>query len=132
MEKIYLFVYGSLKRNFQNHYIIEGEAKFINACKTENLMSLYRYKNFNFPYLTKEPKEYIYGELYEISEELLKKLDRFEDYPNMYIREKIKIMNYMNLNYVDAWAYILNENITEKDISLDNWSIKDQNKYISH
>ena len=127
MEKEYLFIYGSLKRDFKNHYKIKDKAKFLNSCKTEDLMSLYRYKNFDFPYLTKTPKEYIYGELYEIEDNnLLKELDKFEDCPNFYKREKIKIMHYMSMSYVEAWAYILNEKIVEKDISLDIWSKKDQ------
>ncbi len=126
MEKQYLFVYGSLKKNLKNHHIIENKAKFLNSCKTEELMSLYRYKNYDFPYLSRAPKECIYGELYEVDNDLLKALDKFEDCPNFYVREKIKIMHYMSMKYVEAWTYILNENIIEKDISLDIWSLKDQ------
>jgi gamma-glutamylaminecyclotransferase len=117
---MFIFVYGSLKKNFKYHYLIEDYAIFVDKAKTKDLYSLYRYKNYDFPYLSKNKSFNIRGELYEINDFLLGQLDQLEGYPNFYTREKIAIISDSGITY-NAIVYFLKESLYEKNKSLIEW-----------
>ena len=112
----YLFVYGSLKKGFSNSYYLEKEF-FIGKAKTLKKYAMYQYPRSTFPYLTKEEKVYIQGELYKVK--TLKEIDILEEAPNFYFREVIDIK--INNKIVQAWVYFIKEKPKEKTILLKEW-----------
>lgn len=89
----YLFVYGSLKKGFDNHIILK-EANYISNAKTINKFAMYKEENKNYPYIVKNESigHIIEGELYKItSENIWAKIDEFEGAPNYFKRINIRI-----------------------------------------
>lgn len=90
--EVYLFVYGSLKRGFENEYFLD-KAKYISKASTVRKFAMYTAQGGEYPYLLKDkPLNTIEGELYKIARrDLLKKIDLFEGSPDYYTRESIEV-----------------------------------------
>lgn len=116
-----LFVYGSLKKNFDNHYLLNKYAKRVGKAITVGKFGMYEDDFGNFPYMVYEPIHRIKGELYQINrKELLDKIDEFEGVPSLYVRKKIKVKTHKGVNI--AYAYIReNTNIPKKQKALKIW-----------
>jgi len=100
-----LFVYGSLKKGFDNHHLLSKHAKRIGKAITMGKFGMFEDSFGNYPYLISVPQMRIHGELYEIHrKELLEKLDRFEGYPEYYERKKILVKTHRGT--VRAFVYI--------------------------
>jgi len=117
---MFLFVYGSLKRRFKYHYILEPKGKFITEAKTIKKFSLYEYKDSGFPYMSEKESFNIKGELYEIND--LTEIDYLEDYPVFYDRKKIKLIGNNGIKY-EGYCYFLKEKIKEKKEPFNEWLI---------
>lgn len=102
----YLFVYGTLKKGFGNHDLLES-ANFIGEGFTES-----KYKMLSlggFPGVVDGTKE-IWGELYQV--ENLNSIDTLEGYPNFYGRERTTIYipftdRWKKVKLTEAWIYKL-------------------------
>ena len=100
-----LFVYGSLKKGFDNHHLLSKHAKRIGKAITVSKFGMFEDSFGNYPYLIPGSQMRIHGELYEIQrKELLEKLDRFEGYPDYYERKKILVKTHRGT--VRAFVYI--------------------------
>jgi len=90
--EVFLFVYGSLKKGFENEHIL-NKAKYISKATTVRKFAMYLAKGREYPYLLKDrPLNTIEGELYKIArKDLLKKIDIFEGSPDYYTRESIEV-----------------------------------------
>lgn len=100
-----LFVYGSLKKGFDNHHLLSKHTKRIGKAITVSKFGMFEDSFGNYPYLIPVPQMRIHGELYEIDrKELLDKLDRFEGYPEYYERKKILVKTHRGT--VRAFVYI--------------------------
>jgi len=87
-----LFVYGSLKKGFDNHHLLSQYTKRIGKAITVSKFGMFEDSFGNYPYLIPVAQMRIHGELYEIRRrELLEKLDRFEGCPDYYERKKILV-----------------------------------------
>lgn len=105
--KVYLFVYGSLKKGFENHTIL-SDANYISKAKTSSKFAMYKEDNQNYPYIIKDNSigQNIDGELYEITrKDLLKKVDEFEGAPEYFKRADIIVKT--RSKKVKAKTYIL-------------------------
>lgn len=101
----YLFVYGSLKKGFDNHRLLDKYAKRVGKASTIRKFGMFEDSFGNYPYLVSEPIYKIEGELYQISrKELLEEIDEFEGSPDYYQREKIKVKTHKGVKL--AYAYI--------------------------
>lgn len=101
----YLFVYGSLKKGFDNHRLLDKYAKRVGKAFTVRKFGMFEDNFGNYPYLVTEPIYKIEGELYQISRrELLEEIDEFEGSPDYYQREKIKVKTHKGVKF--AYAYI--------------------------
>ena len=98
-KKIYVFVYGTLRKGYWNHRLLEN-SKFIGEAITKEKYSLYAN---GIPYVVKTPKTQIKGEVYEVDIETLKRLDQLEGHPDFYYREKTDIL--INGKPIKAWIY---------------------------
>lgn len=80
-----VFVYGSLRKGFGNHYLLEN-SQFV---KEATLSGFQMYSLGGFPAIThsRSKKDKIKGEIYEVNEATLYHLDRLEGHPNFYFRE---------------------------------------------
>ncbi len=99
-----VFVYGTLKKGWGNHRLLEGST-FLGVYETPKEFSLY---DGGFPYAFHGGGENIRGELYEVDDDTLKNLDRLEGYPSHYNRIKIEAhdtADSMGENY-EAWIYV--------------------------
>lgn len=100
-----LFVYGSLKKGFDNHHLLGKYAKRIGKAITMSKFGMFEDSFGNYPYLIPVPQMRIHGELYEIyRKELLENLDKFEGYPEYYERKKILVKTHRGT--VRAFVYI--------------------------
>lgn len=96
-----VFVYGSLLSSLGNHHILldlSSHARLISdQCVTVEKFFLTGLKSNEYPYLSEVPLKmdqvahYIKGELYEVSNDALSKLDWFEEHPVEYFRSMIEV-----------------------------------------
>ena len=121
-HKKLLFVYGSLKRGFDNHSLLKG-ATYVGEAKTLQPYAMFVETHGHYPYLIDKPFYQIEGELYEIdSGELWEKLDVFEGVPDYYGRQTIMVL--VNEQRYQAQAYFLvEEKIPQKQEPLKVWTM---------
>ena len=131
-KKKLVFVYGSLKKDFDNHHIIE-KAKYKCKARTVKKFDMFKEDCANYPYLLKRTtikSHNIKGELYEIyRNDILNELDRFEDAPNYYERHTIKVKIY-NGEIKKADAYFMKEHkIPKNKEPISEW-IEEKNNFL--
>jgi gamma-glutamylaminecyclotransferase len=110
----FLFVYGSLKKGFDNHKLLTKHTKRIGKAKTISKFGMYEDSFGNYPYLMQTAINKIEGELYQIQrEELLKRIDEFEGAPDYYYRKKIKVQTHRGIK--SAFVYISTNTVIPKE-----------------
>jgi gamma-glutamylaminecyclotransferase len=103
-----VFVYGTLKRGFDNHRILT-KSKFISTAKTlHSYPMICKYPSF--PYLIDVEGEgfRIDGEVYKATYRTMLRLDELEGYPDHYTRREIEVV-LEDKTVVMATAYFLAE-----------------------
>jgi len=101
----FLFVYGSLKKGFDNHTLLQKYAKRVAKASTIKKFAMYEDSFGNYPYIIDKPISRIIGELYEIRQrKLLQKIDEFEGAPEYYQRRRIKVKTHQGVHF--AYIYI--------------------------
>lgn len=90
------FIYGTLKKNFYNHHILQNLNidRPLSKVTTVEKYPLFVLKD-PFPYLQNNKGEgfNVIGELYEIPEECLSILDNFEGVPYLYKRGVLDVVD---------------------------------------
>lgn len=108
-----VFVYGSLKRGHEHHDQMSG-ARYLGPAD----LSAYRLVLYegSYPALTPDPsaRQPVEGELYLVTEELLQKLDDFEEVPELYERRSVPLKD-----GTVAFAYVIDPNRASRYPSLD-------------
>ncbi len=112
-----IFVYGSLMRGFPNHHLIEeGNAQFLGVHESEEKLYMVGLRSGAYPYLIDEAVHpscqptTIKGEVYEVSYDLIQRLDAFEGHPYHYTRQTLIVHNGNRFQPVIAYTYmIINE-----------------------
>jgi gamma-glutamylaminecyclotransferase len=94
-----LFVYGSLKRGFENHREL-ARARFEAEVVTARGYALFRVGRY--PALVRGPPGAVFGELYSADAELLIRLDEFEGCPWLYARLLVELADGRG-----AFAYLM-------------------------
>lgn len=91
-SRFQVFVYGTLKRGQPNHHWLSepenGFKTFLGKARSANKFPLVIASRYNIPYLLDLPGtgHNIAGEVYEVDEKMLGKLDELEDHPRYYER----------------------------------------------
>ena len=118
---IYLFVYGSLKKGFDNHDLLKKDAILIGEAETVKKFGLFEDSFGNYPYLTDRSSEHrVKGELYKIRcRRLLTRIDKFEGHPDFYQRKRILVRS--GNHFVRAYAYIRDVAVGDNEVSLREW-----------
>ena len=106
----YVFVYGSLKRGFGNHRLVE-DSTFVGSAMT--LDKSYEMVSMGgFPGVIDGKSNRIQGELYEIDDKVFKLLDRLESNGSFYERHLTNVILLDNPNggkKYKAWIYIIKD-----------------------
>jgi gamma-glutamylcyclotransferase (GGCT)/AIG2-like uncharacterized protein YtfP len=99
-----LIVYGTLMRGESNQHMMKG-AEYICDVSVPNaaLWDLGGYPGLMFLPIQHDTT-YVHGELYEVSKEHMKDLDRFEGVPTLYDRRECKYE--VTDGYLNGHAYI--------------------------
>ncbi len=108
---MYLFVYGVMRKNCANHSFIK-DCPYIGLFKTEKKYQMVQYNNFpytsDYKFFENEDYVSIIGEVYEVTEQVLSKINTFSGYPNYYKRDLITVNNIDNKKLqLDAHIYLL-------------------------
>jgi gamma-glutamylcyclotransferase (GGCT)/AIG2-like uncharacterized protein YtfP len=106
MKKHLVFVYGTLKRGYRNHWLLEGQ-KLVGPATTVGRFKLLM---AGFPVLVKSDRRrgdfaQVQGELYLVTDECLASLDRLEGEGHMYRRKKIRVRCDFSDKSMTAWTY---------------------------
>ena len=89
-DELFLAVYGTLKEDFPNYFYYLHPRKPIYRGIIELPFQLYTQNELPILFPS-EKMNNIYLEIFQVTEKLLTKIDRLEDVPNFYSREKIFI-----------------------------------------
>lgn len=125
-----IFVYGTLKRGFANHYLLEnnfdGAASFITKGHTKEAFPLVVGTDAYIPFMLplKGQGKQVYGEIYEVNRNVLSLLDDLEDHPTWYKRSPCEVIvtneaaGFEGGDTVSCSSYFLT-NFTQKFLSLE-------------
>jgi gamma-glutamylcyclotransferase (GGCT)/AIG2-like uncharacterized protein YtfP len=110
MKNLYIFTYGTLKRGFVNNYFLDDAIFISTAITVEKYQMLYPSIGNAYPFLIKSEKKYqIKGEVFKTnSQQILDSLDELEGYPDLYLKEFIKV-ELENKKIIEALVYFKNE-----------------------
>ncbi|MEM3306074.1 MAG: gamma-glutamylcyclotransferase [Saccharolobus sp.] len=113
---MYIFVYGSLRYGFELHHII-AKSRFVGLGYIEGYEM---YDLGNYPGVIKGDG-IVWGEVYEIDDNLIKFLDEVEDYKgspdDLYIRNKTRVYFDQRRKYYldDVYFYIYNREVNRRE-----------------
>ena len=97
-----IFVYGTLKKGFHNHHLLE-QSEFVGSGWTVEKYALY---HDGIPYVVKdEAISRIQGEVYSVDDDTLEVLDRFENHSEWYCREQVEVTMDLVDDLLVAWLY---------------------------
>lgn len=119
---VYVFVYGSLMKGYWNHNFLSNE-KYI----AEGILKNYGlYSVSSFPGVIRKEGATTIGEVYDVSEKTLEKLDLLEGEGSMYLRRAINVD--IKKEITEAYIYLWNGPVREKDyIQVENLPWKPTN-----
>ena len=103
-----VFVYGTLMQGHGNHgWLLLGnpDARFVGRGVAENL-GLYNVTQ-GFPGVIREQGASTKGEVYEVGNATLRRMDNLESEGHMYLREKC-VVHMENGELIESWIYIWN------------------------
>lgn len=105
-----IFVYGTLKKGFRaNDMLQKWDADYIGPAKTAPQYKLYEVNWFPGMVFDQDFQDGgVEGELYNVSEEAMRSLDRYEGAPSLFRRDEIELDDGEKVI-----AYIFNGNTSE-------------------
>lgn len=99
----FVFVYGTLKKGFGNHRLLE-KSRFIRKAEIPGTM----YNLGAFPGIRpSDSSSLVAGEIYEVDDPTLDRLDTLEGHPNFYVRRTVDIPGLTHWGK-QAWVYYIN------------------------
>lgn len=129
----FVFVYGTLRKNERNHFILDG-AKCIasRAWTNGKLYDTY----LGYPVLQENEEGVVYGEIYEVTIAHLEKLDDLEGYygenTNNYYERKTQVIHTDTSKY-EARLYFkpnVESSMFKEYIEVGDWRVYQQNKQV--
>ena len=101
--KTLLFVYGTLKRGCRNHHRLAAQ-RFVGAAHTAAVYLLYDLGGYPGIVPVSKTNEGVVGEIWEVDENCLRELDRFEGVDDgLYRRDPINIEPPFENRQIDAY-----------------------------
>lgn len=120
----YVFVYGTLRRQEPNHYLLKNAALLAEHAWTNG--RLYD-TGLGYPAVKESATDKVYGEIYTVTDAELDRLDELEGYEpfgenNLYIRKRQIVFH--DTGSMEAFIYIIaeqNESLLKKYIPSGDW-----------
>jgi gamma-glutamylcyclotransferase (GGCT)/AIG2-like uncharacterized protein YtfP len=101
-----VFVYGTLRRGYGNHHLLEEGARLLDTARTAQAYALYA---LEIPFAIKaQAVSPLRGELYAVDDACLARLDELEEHPAWYRRELVEVVTDHGDNHL-AWLYFYPE-----------------------
>lgn len=94
-----VFVYGTLKRGEKNHHLLEnpnnGVAKYLYKAVTPDRYPCVLGTRYNIPFMLNKPGQgvYVMGEMFEVDDKMLAKLDELEGVADGYYSREKRVFN---------------------------------------
>lgn len=135
-----MFVYGTLKRGQRNHGLLEdeqnGKAEFISNGATAEQYILVVDPDFGIPFIldSGDDGKNIEGEIWDVDDAMLRKLDQLEMHPEFYTRLEKEITvsgDTDSKTTTICWVYILRD-FNPKLLAYDHMSSFTMSNYIPH
>jgi gamma-glutamylcyclotransferase (GGCT)/AIG2-like uncharacterized protein YtfP/cation transport regulator ChaC len=122
MEKVNVFVYGTLRKHERNHSLLSESTQIAEQAWTYG--ELYD-TGRGYPMMKPSSDKKVYGEVYEVNKEQLERLDSLEDYvpgrkDNLY--ERVNQTIYTDRGDLEAYLY-LSEKVSLTEIPSGDWKI---------
>lgn len=117
-----IFTYGTLKKGDYNHYLLKN-ADYLGEATTDPQFTMLHLGGF--PGIVGKGNTPIHGEVYEVDEPTLKRLDRLEGHPDFYERVPLKV-NIAEGATLEVEGYILPEkwlDNTRPIIETGDWTL---------
>ncbi|MDQ0156669.1 gamma-glutamylcyclotransferase [Robertmurraya andreesenii] len=118
-----VFVYGTLRKHEKNHDKLK--AARVLAEQAWVYGELFD-TGLGYPVMRKSNEKKVYGELYEIDDEILKELDWLEGYEpenEDHLYERMEVEVYTDFNRTRAITYVENRAIAKEAISSGDWKL---------
>lgn len=96
MDTFLLFVYGTLKRGGVRNFLLRGQ-KFLGEARTVPRYALYDLGAYPGLVQAEEDGQVVYGELYEVEQSLLPRLDAVEGAPTLFRLEQLELQGHDRL-----------------------------------
>lgn len=112
MNKHIVFVYGTLKKGFPNNRLLNKSKLLTEACYPGNMYDIVYFPGVKF-YDSEKNLGDIHGELWEVDDDTLVRLDELEGVPHLYTRIVIDSLD--DLNSQPIYSYQIN-NVEGRDI----------------
>lgn len=98
-----VFVYGTLKNGYGNHYLLRDSAFLGKGTTIEDHFTMF---DGGFPYVINEGRFHVRGEVYEVNNErVMESLDRLEGVPTHYQRKDSSVKT-DDMNIHDVTMYV--------------------------
>lgn len=108
MEKV--FTYGTLMKG-QRAYGIFGDMKFI----SDGILNGYGiFEVGSYPAVVPVEGFRVFGEIYEVNEETLRRLDEYEGEGFLYLRKRLPIET--ESGTVPVWVYVYNRDVSSLEL----------------
>ncbi len=111
-----LFVYGTLKRGQRNHHLIQSQ-KFLDEATTMPLYRLYALGWFPGMVLDVDNGLEVKGELWEVDDATLEKMDEYEGVPDLFVRQDVAIRDC----FETVQAFLYNRALPADAVSGNEW-----------
>lgn len=98
-----VFVYGTLMKGHGNHRYYLSESQFLGKGE---ITGYALYAVSSFPGIIQEVEEKVKGEVYQVDQDTLKRLDCLEGEGSLYLRKQVDVL--VEGQRVQAWTYIWN------------------------
>lgn len=92
MSKVHLFAYGTLKRGCRMNHLLDGQ-EFLGPGNTQPRYRLYNCGAFPCLVWVATGGVAVQGEVWAVEEDALRRIDEWEDAPNLFVRQSIELEN---------------------------------------
>jgi gamma-glutamylaminecyclotransferase len=121
-----IFVYGSLRKGFINNILLKNQS-YLGEFITNKEYHLFGPKSLLFPYLVENQinnikQTNIYGEVYDIDYDILKRIDDYTNHPDFFLRKQIKVQSVIDNSEIIVDTYFLNSIIMINEIKENKYS----------